>query len=225
MTTVQRGTARREGVIEADVGNLWALLTDRGNLDWWGNDSRKGASRRDAPTWRGKRQSSAYEGYRALQRGEPGLVHVNREVLIHEDPVIHRLYYTGSDGLLLGVRNYLASWTLDMLDGARCRMTITSNFDVLEPGNVDFVRDTLEAVYDLIFKGAQRLFGSAGLQVRSGGLKRYACQHGRSCWRQRYDLSAAGRRADLASGLTGRGDQASTFRMRAIALSLAGEDS
>ena len=38
MTTFQRGTARREGVINADIGNVWALITDWGNLGWWGND-------------------------------------------------------------------------------------------------------------------------------------------------------------------------------------------
>ena len=66
--------------------------------------------------------------------GESGAVHVNREVLIHEDPAAHRLYYTCSDGLLVGVRNYLASWTLDALDSGRCRMRITADFDVTRAG-------------------------------------------------------------------------------------------
>ena len=41
-------------------------------------------------------------------------------------------------------------------------MTITSNFDVVEPGNVDFVRDTLEDVYDLIFKGLNGYLAQRG---------------------------------------------------------------
>lgn len=38
MSTVERGTARSEGVIEAGIDHVWALITDLANMDWWGND-------------------------------------------------------------------------------------------------------------------------------------------------------------------------------------------
>lgn len=154
MTTIQRGTARREGVIEADIGNAWALITDWGNLDWWGNDIEEKDMQAARVYLEGEK--GKIPRTKVIVRnnsGESGAVHVNREVLIHEDPIAHRLYYTCSDGLLPHVSNYLASWTLDALDRGRCRMSIMANFDVVESGNLDFARNTFEAVYDLIFKG------------------------------------------------------------------------
>src|SRR4249920_2563331 len=135
MTTIQRGTASRQGVIETKIDDVWALLTDWGNMDWWGNDLEQEdmtAARTYLEGEKGKVPRT-----KVIERknsGESGAVHVNREVLIHEDPVAYRLYYQCSDGLLPHVRNYLASWSLDALDGKQCRMNITADFDVVEPG-------------------------------------------------------------------------------------------
>lgn len=156
MTEVQRGTARMEGVIEVDVDNVWALVTDWGNMDWWANGLEQKdmqAARTYLEGEKGKVPRTKVIERRNAGSANPDVVHVNREVLIHEDPVVHRLYYNATDGLLPGLRNYLATWTLDALDGGRCRMQISSNFDVTEPGGLDYVRDTLEAVYVLIIKG------------------------------------------------------------------------
>jgi hypothetical protein len=163
MTTFERGTARREGVINADIGNVWTLITDWGNLDWWGNDIEQEDMRAARVYLEGEK--GKVPRTKVIERsnsGESGAVHVNREVLIHEDPAAHRLYYTCSDGLLVGVRNYLASWTLDALDGGRCRMRITADFDVSEPGNLDFSRNTFEQVYELIFKGLDHYLAQRG---------------------------------------------------------------
>src|SRR5439155_10252736 len=89
-----------------------------------------------------------------------GLPIQNREVLIHEDAVAHRLYYTASDGFIEGARNYIATWSLDPLPGSRCQMNISATFDVMEPGNGDVARDTLEAVYGLILKGLSDYLGA-----------------------------------------------------------------
>lgn len=163
MTMFHRGMARNEGVIDADIGNVWALITDWGNMDWWGNDL-EDEDMKAARTYL-EGEKGKVPRTKVIERnnsGDSGAVHVNREVLIHEDPVAHRLYYVCSDGLLPGVRNYLASWTLDALDSGRCRMRITADFDVDDSGNLDFARSTFEAVYELIFKGLDGYLAQRG---------------------------------------------------------------
>ncbi|CAB3735796.1 SRPBCC family protein [Paraburkholderia rhynchosiae] len=154
MSNVQRGSGKREGIIESNVEPLWQLLTDWGNMDWWGNELEDGGMKAHKTYLEGEK--GQVPRTKVIERSNADgakLPVVNRETLLHEDPVAHRLYYNASDGFLLGARNYLASWSLDPLSQERCRMTITSTFDVLEPGNVDVVRDTLEAVYEAIFNG------------------------------------------------------------------------
>lgn len=154
MTTFQRGTARKEGVIAADIENVWALITDWGNLDWWGNEVDNEDMRAGRVYLEGeKNQVPRTKVIVRNNSGESGAVHVNREVLIHEDPESHRLYYTCTNGLLVGVRNYYASWTLDALEGGRCKMRITADFDVGAPGDLEFSCNTFEAVYEQIIKG------------------------------------------------------------------------
>jgi len=163
MTTIQRGTAGSQGVIEAEISNVWALLTDWGNMDWWGNDLEQEDMKAARTYLEGEK--GKVPRTKVIERsnsGESGAVHVNREVLIHEDPVAHRLYYICSDGLLPHVRNYLASWRLDPVDGGRCRMSITANFDVVAPGDLQFSRSTFEAVYELIFKGLNGYLAQRG---------------------------------------------------------------
>lgn len=153
MTKVKRGTASGEGVINSDIDTVWNLLTDWGNHEWWTNDIA------DEDMTAGRTYLEGEKGKvprtKVIERsnsGNTGAVRVNREVLLHEDPIVHRLYYTCSDGLLPYVRNYLASWTLDVLDGGRCKMSVTADFDITEPGDLDYSRNTFEAVYQAIFK-------------------------------------------------------------------------
>jgi Polyketide cyclase / dehydrase and lipid transport len=154
MTYVQRGSGRREGVIEASVDTLWEVLTDWGNMDWWGNAlGQEGMKVGDVYL---EGEKNAVPRTKVLVRSNAenaGLPVVNRETLFLEDIVTHRLYYNGTDGFIAGVRNYIATWCLDPLPNDCCRMTITSNFDVVEPGDVDVVRETVEAVYEMIFSG------------------------------------------------------------------------
>ncbi|BCG04926.1 hypothetical protein PPGU19_094940 (plasmid) [Paraburkholderia sp. PGU19] len=157
MSKVQRGSGMREGIIESNVEPLWELLTDWGNLDWWGNDVEKEGMKAGRAYLEGEK--GKVPRTKVIERSNAdgaGLPVVNRETLIHEDHLAHRLYYNASDGFLVGVRNYLASWHVDPIAEDRCRMTITSTFDVLDPGNVDVVRDTVEAVYDAIFDGLNK---------------------------------------------------------------------
>jgi Polyketide cyclase / dehydrase and lipid transport len=154
MTNVQRGSGRREGIMETDIDTLWELLTDWGNMDWWGNEMEQDGMKAGRAYLEGEKgkvpRTKVIERTNADNNGLPIQ---NRETLFLEDRVTHRLYYNGTDGFIAGVRNYIATWCLDPLSDHRCRMTITSNFDVVEPGNVDKVRDTVEAVYEMIFSG------------------------------------------------------------------------
>jgi Polyketide cyclase / dehydrase and lipid transport len=154
MTEVQRGSGRREGVIETSVDTLWEVLIDWGNMDWWGNELGQDGMKAGKTYLDGEKgkvpRTKVIERANAENAGLPV---VNRETLFLEDPITHRLYYNGTDGFIAGIRNYVATWCLDPLPEGRCRMTITSNFDVVEPGNVDMVRDTVEAVYEMIFSG------------------------------------------------------------------------
>ncbi|WP_258187484.1 SRPBCC family protein [Trinickia symbiotica] len=157
MSKVQRGSGMREGIIESNVEPLWKLLTDWGNLDWWGNDVAEEEMKAGRAYLEGEK--GKVPRTKVIERSNAdgaGLPVVNRETLIHEDHLAHRLYYNASDGFLLGVRNYLASWHVDPMSEDRCRMTITSTFDVVDPGNVDAVRNTVEAVYDAIFDGLNK---------------------------------------------------------------------
>jgi len=106
MTVIHRGTARREGVIEGDIDNLWALLTDWGNMAWWGNDL----------------EQERMKASRTYLEGEKGKV--------PRAKVIERAHADGPS--------------------------------VVEPGDLVFVRDTVEAVYELIFKGLNNYLAQRG---------------------------------------------------------------
>lgn len=154
MIKVERGSARREGIVQADIDELWELLTDWGNMDWWGNELEREGMKAGKAYLEGEKgkvpRTKVIERSNAQDTGVPV---VSRETLIREDPVAHRLYYDATDGFILGTRNYIASWALDALEDGRCRMIITSTFDVIAPGKVEVTRDIVEAVYELIFKG------------------------------------------------------------------------
>lgn len=157
MSKAQRGSGMREGIIESNAEPLWELLVDWGNLDWWGNDVAKEGMKAGRAYLEGEK--GKVPRTKVIERSNAegtGLPVVNRETLIHEDHSTYRLYYNASDGFLLGVRNYLASWHVDPISDTRCRMTIASTFDVVDPGNADAVRDTVEAVYDAIFDGLNK---------------------------------------------------------------------
>lgn len=151
---VQRGTGVREGVIDTDVESLWAMLTDWGNMDWWGNELQEAGMKVSRCFLEGV--PGKVPRTKVIEREnseEAGLPIVNRETLIHEDPVARRLFYNGTDGFIEGVRNYMATWALDPLPNGQSKMHISSTFDVVAPGSAASVRDIVEAVYEMIFKG------------------------------------------------------------------------
>ncbi|MBZ9650287.1 SRPBCC family protein [Sphingobium sp. 3R8] len=159
MTIVQRGTGSREGIIDADVDAIWALATDWGVMYWWGNEVEEAGMKVNKCYLEGEKGSVPRT--KVIERSnteEGGLPIVNRETLIHEDAVARRLFYNGTDGFIEGVRNYIATWAFDALPDGRTKMHISSVFDVVEPGNVDYVRMVVEAVYEMIFKGFNQHF-------------------------------------------------------------------
>ena len=157
MTKVQRGSGRRDGEIDADIDTLWAVLTDWGNMDWWGNELEQDGMKAGKTYLDGEK--GKVPRTKVIERenaDNAGLPIVNRETLFLEDRLTYRLYYNGTDNFIVGVRNYIATWALDPLPDGRCKMHISSNFDVIAPGDVNAVRDTVEAVYEMIFSGLNR---------------------------------------------------------------------
>lgn len=162
MTTIQRGTGLREGVIDTDADTLWAVLTDWGVMEWWGNEMEEDAGMKVGRCYL-EGEKGSVPRTKVLERANAeglGLPTVNRETLLHEDPVARRLFYNASDGFIEGVRNYMATWALDALPDGRTKMHISSVFDVVEPGTAANVRGIVEPVYDLIFKGLNGYFAA-----------------------------------------------------------------
>ncbi|WP_340312931.1 SRPBCC family protein [Rhizorhabdus argentea] len=161
MAAIQRGAGCREGIIDIDADTLWELLTDWGTMDWWGNELQEAGMKVSKCYLEGEKGRCPRT--KVLERSnteEGGLPVINRETLIHEDPLARRLFYNGTDGFIAGVRNYLATWALDPLPDGRTKMHISSVFDVVEPGSVDHVREVVEAVYEMIFKGLNGYYAS-----------------------------------------------------------------
>lgn len=155
MTKVQRVAISHDGVIESDIETVWRLLVDDwANQDWWENKLERDGMKAGRTYLEGDNNKIPRTKVIERSNADPaGLPIVNRETLLLADEVAHRLYYDASNGFLLGARNYIATWAFDALPDGRCRMHISSNFDVVEPGNGNEVRDTLKGVYELIITG------------------------------------------------------------------------
>lgn len=153
MMDVKRVFARRDGVVYTDVETLWALLTDWGNLEWWGNALEDDGMTVGHCSLEG--EHGKVPRTKLIRRVIEGLdlPIENREVLFHEDPVCHRLYYTADDNFISGVRNYIATWSLDELPDGQTRMEISSTFDVIAPGDAPVAKRIVEDVYDMIVGG------------------------------------------------------------------------
>ncbi|WP_340317934.1 SRPBCC family protein [Rhizorhabdus argentea] len=159
MAKIERIFARSEGIVEAETGALWDVLTDWGSMEWWGNELERDGM--EVGKFYLEGEKGTLPRTKVLERSNAegaGLPLVNRETLFLEDPVAHRLYYTATDGFIAGVRNYIATWALDELPGGRTRMLLSSTFDVVEPADAAMIKDTVESVYDLIVKGLNGYF-------------------------------------------------------------------
>lgn len=69
------------------------------------------------------------------------------ETLLYVDEEAKFVYYNVEGVGVAGMRNYLATTTIDALGPDSCRVTCSSRFDVPEGGPVDMIRDFLQAVY------------------------------------------------------------------------------
>lgn len=153
MGDVKRVFARRDGVIRADVDTLWVLLTDWGNMEWWGNALADDGMTVGQCSLEG--EHGKVPRCKVIRRVVEGsdLPVENRETLFIEDADCHRLYYTASDNFLPGVRNYVATWTFDEIEDGQSRMEISGTFDVVAPGDASSALRIVEDVYEMIFKG------------------------------------------------------------------------
>lgn len=157
MSSVERVSLQSEGIINLHIDSLWKLLTDDWeNQDWWGNEMEKDESSMVVARTFLEGEKGKVPRTKVIERANAegnGLPVQNRETLLHEDPIAYRLFYNASDGFLPGLRNYMASWSLDELPDGRTQMNISSNLDVMEPGDVSEIKETMLNVYRLIFKG------------------------------------------------------------------------
>lgn len=133
MSKVHRVTGFHQGTIAAPVDEIWALVNDWGTLHWF-DDGSNSEGMKVVECWLEgdpdvvPRTRVMGRGDGAVQLGAPAN---NREVLLVSDAVAHRLYYDATDGFSAGIRNYIASWSFDVIDENSCLMTISSNFDVV----------------------------------------------------------------------------------------------
>lgn len=160
MAQVYRVSGFHQGRIDANIAKVWALITDWGTLAWF-DDGSNSEGMKLMDCWL-EGEPGAVPRTRVMSRGEAavenGAPMENREVLLLEDPVAHRLFYDAEDGFVPGIRNYIASWALDEIDDGACQITITSTFDVVPPDMGETYRDMLQGIYVAIAFSLQKHF-------------------------------------------------------------------
>jgi len=72
------------------------------------------------------------------------------ETLLHVDPTAKFIYYNMEGEGPFGMRNYLATTTVDDLGAGRARVTCSGRFDLPEDAPADLVRGVIASVYDSI---------------------------------------------------------------------------
>ena len=70
------------------------------------------------------------------------------ETLLYVDEEARFIYYNIEGVGLGGMRNYLATTTIDELGPERCLVTCSSRYDVPEGGPVKEIKEGLEAIYE-----------------------------------------------------------------------------
>lgn len=160
MVEVFRVSGFHQGIINADIEEVWALVTDWGSLTWF-DDATNTDGMKLMTTWL-EGEPGVVPRTRVMARGEgaaaQGAPVENREVLLVEDSIAHRLYYDATDGFAPGIRNYVATWCFDELDSGRCRMTISSNFDCVPASTGEQNRAMLQGVYVAIADSLDKYF-------------------------------------------------------------------
>lgn len=169
VTKVHRVAGYHQGKIDANIEDIWALITNWGTLFWY-QDGTNTDGMKLMDSWL-EGDPDVVPRTRVMSRGEgaveKGAPDENREVLLVADPVAHRLYYDATDDFAPGIRNYMASWALDELDDGGCMMTISSNFDVVPAENGPLYDDMLHSVYVAIVASLDSHFKKARAQEPS----------------------------------------------------------
>lgn len=176
MAKVHRVSGFHQGKIDANIEDVWALITDWGSLAWY-DDGTNTEGMKLMETWL-EGEPGMVPRTRVMGRGkdatELGAPEENREVLLVADPVAHRLYYDATDGFAPGIRNYMASWSLDELEDGGCMMTISSNFDVIPPELGEQQGVMLHGVYVSIVSSLQKYFEKAPAERKAESSAGYA---------------------------------------------------
>lgn len=166
---VHRVSGFHQGKINANIEDVWALITDWGSLAWY-DDGTNTEGMKVMECWL-EGEPDVVPRTRVMGRGEgavgQGAPEENREVLLVADPVAHRLYYDATDGFAPGIRNYMASWSLDDLEDGGCMMTISSNFDVVPAELGEQQGAMLHGVYVSIVSSLQKYFERARAEAKA----------------------------------------------------------
>ena len=143
----QRGMAAHEDILEGSAADAWALLVDWGGLlKWW---PKEGPAAYIVGCELLHDNGAIPCGRRMLREDGSGGV----ETLLHADHVARRIYYTVDDGILPGLRNYMATTTVDVVDAGRSRMAFRSTFDVSVDVDPAVLRSRVESSYRIIASG------------------------------------------------------------------------
>jgi hypothetical protein len=152
------------GVIDAPAEEVWELLTDwAGILRWWVKPEEGGRPGPDIA------KVELVGGVRDVPRTRV-VYHVTGsivdETLLFQNDETRRIYYTmqyrpnpGGAVLRSEFENYLATTTVDTLPTGQTLMTFRSEFDVVDPADLNLMRSIIERTYsDAILKGFRRYF-------------------------------------------------------------------
>jgi len=99
-----------------------------------------------------------------------GGVPIVEETLFHADEAARRIYYNVEGVIFGGMRNYVATTTVDELDAGRCLVTCMGQFDVHEGGPAEDIAARVAAVYETMV-----IPGIARVAAQERGVNRVAC--------------------------------------------------
>lgn len=145
-----RGSAYRSAEVSVSADEFWKVLRDWGAVMKW-------APPLDADPPAPVSGCELREGHSVDQLPCTRLVYLEsdgsyppflEETLLYADEEAKFIYYNVEGVGVAGMRNYLATTTVDEVGPDRCRITCSSRFDVPEGGPVQMITDFLEAVYD-----------------------------------------------------------------------------
>lgn len=154
----------KQGVVEAPIGDVWALLMDfAGHAKWWPTVEEGG---RPGPAMV---RVDLIGGMTQVPRTRRVLLETGAvvdETLLYANEETHRLYYdmvphVGADGQAFrgAIVGYLCCTTLDAVDAGHTRMTFEASFDVRALADPDEARLGIEAVHECaILNGYRRYF-------------------------------------------------------------------